>query len=75
MRKNITIEEIEEIVAKYEELRDINPGTREKDLYDPFVLNVEWYGFDQEIIDFIYDNKDKSIDEIQLELKSLGLSV
>ena len=75
MRKDINIEEVEEIVAKYEELRDIHPGTREKDLYDLFLMYVDFYDFDEEILEVIYDNTDKSIDEIQLELKSLGLSV
>lgn len=74
MRKNISIEEIKEIVAKYEELKYIHPGTREKDLYDLFLMYVDFYDFDEEILEVIYDNIDKSINEIQLELKSLGLS-
>ncbi len=75
MRKNITIEEIKEIVARYEELKYIHPGTREKDLYDLFLMYVDFYDFDEEILEIIFDNTDKSIDEIQLELKSLGFSL
>lgn len=75
MRKNITIEEIKEIVARYEELKYIYPGTKEIDLYNLFIVYVDFYDFDEEIIEVIFDNTDKSIDEIQLELKSLGLSV